>query len=430
MPSGISDKMTSGTLEFEGTRYLDGSASDPSVLGWMQGAPPAKLKRIRFEDDNFLEFPQIRWSLSHVRELLPTVPVWRGGGAGSDLGVVADATAAAIDALTFDDLHGRRLTWRQSLLDTYTDGILVLHRGRRVYERYFGALQPHGTHICFSITKSYAATLAATLLHEGVLDETKPVPYYLEEMRGTAYADATLRQVLDMQIGVAYSENYADPEAQFWSYGRAGGLRPRPAGYAGPDNHYDFLRTLRKRGEHGVAFEYKTVNTEVLCWIMARVSGVPLASMLSERIWSRLGCEEDAYLTVDSIGVATGGAGLNANLRDLARFGELMCREGSGGGRQIIPAAVVADIRRGSDPAKFAKAGYELLPGYSYRNMWWVGPPQSGRFEGRGIHGQRLYVVPKSELVIARFASHPIASSAANDPITLPAFAALSGLLG
>jgi len=421
--------MTTGTLEFEGTRYLDGSASDPNVLGWMQGAPPPATQRIRFEDDRFLKFPQIRWSLSHMRELLPTVPVWRGGGARSNLGVNIEASATAIDELGFEDLQGRRLTLAQSLLDTYTDGIVVLHRGRLVYERYFGALQPHGTHACFSITKSYAATLAAAMLYEGVLDESRLVPYYLEEMRGTAYEDATLREVLDMQVGVAYSETYADPQAEIWKYGRAGGLRPRPPDYSGPGNYYEYLVTLRKLGEHGVAFDYKTVNTEILCWIMARVSGMPLARMLSEKIWARIGCDEDAYLAVDSIGVAMGGGGLNANLRDMARFGELMRCEGAWGGQQVIPAAVIADIRRGSDAAKFDKAGYTLLPGYSYRNMWWVGPQQSGIFEGRGIHGQRLYVAPRSEVVIARFASHPLATSAANDPITLPAFAALTRLL-
>ena len=429
MQPEISDTMTSGTLEFDGKRYLDGSASDPNVLGWMQGAPPAESKRIRFRDDNFLGFPQIRWSLSHARELLPTVPVWRGSGAASDLGSLTDAAMEPIDALTFLAGNGRRLTWAQALLDTYTDGIVVLHRGRRIFERYFGALQPHGTHACFSITKSYAATMAAMLLHEGLLDETKVVPYYVEEMRDSAFADATLRQVLDMQVSIAYSEDYADPETHFWKYARAGGLRPSPSDYAGPDHHYAFLTTLRRQGEHGQAFEYKSVDTEVLCWIMARVTGIPLARMLSERIWSRLGCEEDAYLAVDSIGVATGGAGLSANLRDVARFGELMRCEGSWRGKQVIPAAVVADIRRGADVGKFAKAGYELLPGYSYRNMWWVGAQESGIFEGRGIHGQRLYIAPKSDLVIARFASHPMASSSANDLITLPAFAALTRLL-
>jgi CubicO group peptidase (beta-lactamase class C family) len=124
-----------------------------------------------------------------------------------------------------------------------------------------------------------------------------------------------------------------------------------------------------------------------------------------------------------------GGGGLNACLRDLARFGELMRREGDWQGTRVVPAAVVADIRRGSDPAKFAKAGYTLLPGYSYRNMWWVSDNDLGAFEGRGIHGQRLYVAPMAELVIARFASHPVAASAANDPITLPAFRAVGHLL-
>ena len=103
--------------------------------------------------------------------------------------------------------------------------------------------------------------------------------------------------------------------------------------------------------------------------------------------------------------------------------------EGAWGGKQVIPAEVIADIRRGSDPAKFAPAGYTLLPGYSYRNMWWVSHNPLGVFEGRGIHGQRLYIAPKAELVITRFASHPVASSAANDPITLPAFAAMSHML-
>jgi CubicO group peptidase (beta-lactamase class C family) len=395
----------------------------------MQGSPPPQERRVRFQDDRYLGFPQIRWSLSHLRELLPTVAVWRGTSAPSDLGTAAAATGATIDALTFDDLDGRRRTWRESLADTYTDGILVLHRGVGVYERYFGALEPHRPHACFSITKSYAATLAATLLHEGVLDEDSTVVRYLPEMAGTAYEDATLRQVLDMQVGVDYSEDYADPAAPIWEYARAGGFRPRAPHHTGPDNFADYLRTLSKAGEHGVEFEYKTVHTEVLCWIMARVTGMPLAEQLSQRLWSRIGCGEDGYLAVDSIGTAMGGAGLNACLRDLARFGELMRCEGAWAGRQVLPAAVIADIRRGADAGRFASAGYSLLPGYSYRNMWWVSHNELGVFEARGIHGQRLYVAPGADVVIARFASHPIAASAANDPLTLPAFAALCRLL-
>jgi hypothetical protein len=396
---------------------------------FMQGAPPPVAQRIRFQDDRFLEHPQNRWALSHIRELVPTATVWRGASAPSDLGAVPPDAEAAIDHLVFTDLDGASHTWPESLVRTYTDGILVLHRGACVYERYFGALEPHRPHLCFSVTKSYAATLAATLLYEGVLDEGRAIPYYLPETTGTAFETATLRQVLDMQVGIAGMEVYSDPRALIWDYFRAGGFRPRPPDYRGADNYYEYLLTLRQEGTHGEAFAYKTVNTELLCWIMKRVTGIDLAQLLSERIWSRIGCNEDGYLAVDSIGVPMGGAGLSATLRDLARFGELMRCGGVWRGTQVIPEAVVADIRRGADPARFAPAGYSLLGGYSYRNMWWVAHDEMGVFEGRGIHGQRLYVAPGAELVVARFASHPIASSAANDPITLPAFRALGRLL-
>jgi CubicO group peptidase (beta-lactamase class C family) len=364
-----------------------------------------------------------------MRELLPTVAVWRGPARCRDLGTPSAGDQAAIDDLIFEDLDGRLRRWADSLAETYTDGIAVLHRGRMVYERYRGALRAELPHACFSVTKSYAATLAATLVHEGVLDPQRTVMHYLPEMAGTAYADATLRQVLDMQIGVDYSEAYSDPAAQIWDYTRAGGLRPRPPGYRGPGSYTEYLRTLRKQGDHGTAFAYKTVNTEVLCWVMHRACGLPLARFLSQRIWAPLECEEDGYLSVDPLGTAMGGAGLAATLRDLARFGDMMRCDGAVQNRQVIPAAVIGTIRRGADPDKFALAGYPLLRGYSYRDMWWVTHNEHDAFEARGIHGQRLYVAPGAQMVVARFASHPIAASAANDPITMPALLALGRLL-
>ncbi len=320
--------MAAGTLHFDGRDYLDGQASDPHLLGWMQGSPPPSQKLIRFEDDDTLSFPKIRWSLCHTRETVPTAAVWRGAAGPRSLGeppaTAGAATQSAIDALQFKDMAGLPRTWAASLYDTYTDGIVVLHKGQRVYENYFGALKPHLAHSCFSITKSYAATLCATLVHEGVLDDKKLIPFYLPEMAGTAYADASLRQVMDMQIGVAYSEAYSDPKAEIWDFARAGGFRTRGPGYTGPASLYAFLQTLKKEGAHGEAFAYKTVNTEVMCWVMKRVTGQNLSEMLSERIWQHIGAEEDGFISVDSIGVPFGGGGLCASLRDMARFGEMM----------------------------------------------------------------------------------------------------------
>ena len=201
---------------------------------------------------------------------------------------------------------------------------------------------------------------------------------------------------------------------------------PKPADYKGPRTYYEFLATVRPEGQHGEAFHYRTANADALGWVLARVSGRNVAQLLSERIWSRLGAEQDAYMSVDSIGTPFAGGGLNTSLRDLARFGEMVRTEGRYHGIQILPAEVVADIRHGGDRAKFAKAGYSLLKGWSYRNMWWVTHNDHGAFMARGVHGQALYIDPKAEMVIARFASHPIAANAANDPTSLPAYEAVA----
>lgn len=232
-----------------------------------------------------------------------------------------------------------------------------------------------------------------------------------------------------MTTGLKYSEDYADPNAEVWAHANAGNPLPKPADYTGPRSYYEFLQSVQPQGEHGAAFAYKTINTDVLGWVIARVTGRNVAQWLSERIWSRLGAEQDAYFSVDSIGTPFAGGGLNAGLRDLARFGEMLRNDGRANGQQIVSQSVIDDIRRGGDKQAFAKAGYDLLKGWSYRSMWWVTDKEGGAFMARGVHGQRIYVDPDAEMVIVRFASHPVAANAANDPVTLPAFEALARYL-
>jgi hypothetical protein len=264
------------------------------------------------------------------------------------------------------------------------------------------------------------------LAAEGVIDPAAPVTRYLPEMKNTAYGDATVRQVMDMTIGVKFSEDYSDPNAEVFAYARAGGMMPRPPDYQGPRSLCEFLVTVQKQGNHGEAFGYQTVNTEVLAWILTRTTGRMLAQLTSERIWSKLGAEHDAFYTVDSIGTASGGGGLSTSLRDLARFGEMMRRGGFYNGRQIVSRAVVEDIQRGANREHFAKASFTTLPGWSYRDQWWISHNESGVYAARGIHGQVVWIDPKAEMVIARYASHPIAANAFIDPVSLPAYAAMA----
>ncbi|WP_411851187.1 serine hydrolase domain-containing protein [Stenotrophomonas sp. LGBM10] len=406
------------------TPPLTAAQSDPVALGWMQGAPPPEDKRIRYTDEDYFAFPKLRWTVCHFRQLMPTVGVSRGEGAARPLTRRLDST---LDAVTFTPQGATQpMRWAQSLDATYTDGIVILHDGVVVYERYSGCLDADGQHGAMSVTKSMTGLLGEILVAEGRLDENARVDSIVPELRDSGFGNATVRQVLEMTTGLRYSEDYADPEADVWQYAAAGSTLPHPPGYRGPTSYFDYLRTVQPEGRHGEAFGYRTVNTDVLGWIIARRSGQSVAQFLETRIWRPLGASQDAYFTVDSSGTPYAGGGFNAGLLDLARVGQLLLDDGRIDGRKVIPAAAIARIRAGGDKAAFAKAGYAQLPGWSYRGMWWVTHNAHGAYMARGVHGQALYVDPTARVVIARFASHPTASNSANDPITLPAFDAIA----
>lgn len=409
---------------------LDAAASDPNKLGWMQGFPPPPDKLVTQPDSNFFSFPKLRWTVCHFRELLPTEQVSRGIGAPVPLEYNLDE--AAIDALTFQPMgSSETMTWEESLAANYTDGILILHEGKIVYERYFGCLDETGKHGAMSMTKSITGLLAEILVVEGKLDDSALVTTIVPELSDSAFGSATVRKVMDMTTGLAYtySEDYSDPDADIWIYSRAASPLPKPAGYEGPDGYFEYLQTVKPEGEHGDAFHYKTINTDALGWIISRVSGLEVTELLSERLWRRMAAEQDAYITVDGKGTPFAGGGLSAGLRDLGRIGLLMLNEGEINGQRLFPSKVVANIREGGSKNAFAKAGYTTLEGGSYRSMWWLLHNEHGAYAARGVHGQTIYVDPKADMVIVRFASFPTAKNGKIDPTSLPAYQAVAEYL-
>jgi CubicO group peptidase (beta-lactamase class C family) len=409
------------------SRTWDAKESDPKARGVMEGFPPKPELTVSADGGELSgsTFPNTRWAFSHQRELKHTVNIRRGAAPPSAL---PRKLRDDIDAIAFTTMEGEAMTWEQSIDAMFTDGIVVMHRGTIVYETYRGALAPELPHIVFSVTKSFVGLIAATLAHEGVIDPKAPVATYLPELKSSAFGDASVRHVMDMTVGVKYSEAYTDPAAEVRTYGLAAGYGKPPEGYGGPRSIVAFLTTLQKQGEHGEAFAYKTCNTEVLAWLVQRVTGKAMAQLVSERIWQKLGMEEDASIIVDPVGMAACGGGMNIALRDLARFGEMMRNRGAFNGHQVVPAAVVDDIAGGARTQDFAKAGYTTMPGWSYRNQWWVSHNELGAFTARGIHGQVCWIAPKAELVIARLASHPVAANGNSilDKVSLPAYAALA----
>jgi CubicO group peptidase (beta-lactamase class C family)/heat shock protein HslJ len=412
---------------------LTAAQSDPKVMGWMQGFPPAKDKLITQPDSNYFSFPKLRWSVCHLREFLPTEEISRGIQAPMPLDYVSPADFAdlrqKIDAIAFTPMRSNQtMTWEQSLYENYTDGMLIIHKNQVVYERYFGCLQEDGKHAAMSMTKSITGLLAEILVVNNQLDENALVKNIIPEIRDSAFADATVRQVMDMTTGVKYSENYADPNADIWLYSAAASPLPKPADYVGPNGYWEYLQQVKRDGEHGQEFHYKTINSDMLGWIVSRVTGKSITQLTSDVLWRPMGAEQSAYQTVDGKGVPFAGGGLTAGLRDLGRIGLLMLNNGQINGKQLFAPQVVANIRKGGDKQKFGD-GFPTLKGGSYTSQWWVFHNEHQAFAARGVHGQTIYVDPTADMVLVRFASYPKAQNGFIDPTSLPAYDAVAKYL-
>ncbi len=401
---------------------LDNKASDPRAMRWMQGVPVPDDKLIRFQDGNHWAFPRLRWSFSNMQTIMPTVPVKRSG----PVRTIPYALRKDIDAISFMPLGGTKpMTWRESLDANYTDGLVVMHKGRIIYDYSFGAYDMTKVHALMSVTKSFVGLLATQMIHEGKIDPKAQVTQYLPELENSGFAGATVQQVLDMTTALDFVENYANPNPTLGMFFTASGFM-HPPGYSGPKTNFAALKALTRKGDHGALFSYRSPHTDVLGYIIARVGGKPLHQQLEDRYWSKLGMEADANMFTDGTGTGIAAGGLSVQLRDLARFGEMLRNNGKVGARQIVSAKVIADIKVGADREKFKSDGYKTLPGWSYRNQFWISHDDHGMYMARGIHGQMLYVNPKAELVIARFASHPVARNPGIDPTSLPAWRALA----
>lgn len=393
----------------------------------MVGFPPSVEKLIMQPESDFFSFPKLRWTVCHIRELMPTKEVSRRIGSSIPLEYEIDKN---IDSIKFNPLNSQKsMSWEESLLANYTDGILILHKGKIVYEKYFGCLNETNKHAAMSMTKSLTGLLAQILVAEKVLDDTLRVDSIIPELKNSAFGSATVREVMDMTTALDYSEDYSNPNADIWIYSKASSPLPKPKDYKGPNGYFEYLQTVKQKGVHGEAFGYKTINTDTLGWIISRVTNKDLTQLLSERIWSKIGAQQDAYMTVDAKGTPFAGGGLSASLRDLGKIGLLMLNEGKFNNQQLFPKEVVEEIKKGGDKKAFAKAGYKTLEGGSYHSMWWIFHNQNKAFAARGVHGQTIYVDPTAEMVIVRFASFPTASNIQIDPTSLPAFEAVAKYL-
>ena len=369
--------------------------------GIMVGSPPPPEKRITHENWDFP--PYNRWSFQHVREVLPTVPISRDSGSATAL----PEAMQGLDNLPVSLKNaGRDTTVFSALESTYTDGFIVIHKGRVVYERYLNDMTPATLHLSQSMAKSVTGTVCGILIHSGVIDRDQPIGEIIPELSESGYADATLRSLLDMRSGVRFGEDYTDPNDDIGKVDVAAGWKPHRQGL--PTAMQDLPQTLVKEREHGGNFQYRSIETDVMAWVMERKTGKRLAQLIAEELWQPMGAEQDACFTVDRGGYALAEGGLNACLRDYARVGLLYLNDGMVGDTQLVPAEWVRETRQDGDKQAFLDYVYAShYPNGAYKNQFWIRDVEKQQIMARGVFGQMIYVDPANDLVMAKLSTWP-----------------------
>lgn len=372
----------------------------------MVGSPPPPGRLVTLA--NWQDSPFNRWGFTHIQDLMPTARIERGTGPVAGL---EDGDPADLGRVDFADADGQRWTVAQMVEATFTDGFLVLHQGRVVAERYGPGLAPGTRHLLMSVSKSLTATLAGALIGQDRLTPSDLVTGHVSELRGTSFEGCTVQHLLDMRAGTRFSEDYDDPASDVRISEQVAGWRPRTAPGL-PPSLFEYIPGLGG-GPHGTAFAYRSILPDVLTWVLERAGGGRFAELFSREVWSKLGADQDAAVTVDPHGYAYVDGGICATLRDLARFGQMHLHDGHYHGHQIVPPSWVQACLR-EDPqlaAEFRASEFaHWAPRGMYHNYWWVLDPARRVYAAWGIHGQQLLIHVPADVVVAKLSTWPTAS--------------------
>lgn len=370
----------------------------------MTGFPPAESKLVTLA--NWRTPPFNRWAFHHVSELVPSAPIRAGHPPATDL--IAKVTALPEFTLTRGSVTLSMPEW---LGQTYTDSIVILKDGKIVFEHYAEGQDAETPHIWMSVSKSVLGLVAGILEGRGQLDTAALITDFVPEVKDSAFAGATVRNALDMRVGIRFDEDYHANDGAIIAYRKSHLWDPVPVGEEATDLR-SFLATLEARdGAHNGRFHYVSPNTDLLGWVLERASGQRFQDLISETLWRPIQAERDAYITVDRFGAPRCAGGFCAVPRDMARIGRLFVTGGKIGDTQVVPAAWIDDIIHNGDPQAWQNGDLCDLfkkADMHYRSQWYVLRGDRPLIFGVGVFGQHVFVDPAADLVIAKCASQPL----------------------
>jgi len=348
---------------------------------------------------NWRSMPHSAWAFRNVETLIPTAKIERGAPRP------VSGQSNPLNGFGVTLQSGRRLDLETFEQATSSDAIVAFVGDELVFESYRNGVTADSRHILMSTSKSITGLIAGILHHRGQMDVEKPVADYVGEVVDTAYAGATIRNLLDMRTGIVLDE------VQERRYANASNWDP-----LSPDeDSIEFLEFIKRLPPspmpHGGPFKYVSANTDLLGVAIERAAGTSFAEVVSEVLWKPLGAQHDALITLMRGGTPRATGGFCMTTRDFARVGCLLLSNGRLGDNQIVPHEWLDDVLQNGDPSAWSEGefgqSFAAFGKMSYRSGWYVFERDPKTFFAMGIHGQNLFIDPARNFVLAKFSSQP-----------------------
>ena len=271
------------------------------------------------------------------------------------------------------------------IADRSITAIVVLKDGKVTHESYYLDTQPGDLRISWSVAKSFLSLLTGILVDEGALTLSDPVEKYAPPLANSAYAGVSVQDILQMESGVAFDEDYFNPDSDINRMGRVIAL-------GGALDDFTADLSVRDRVP-GAAMKYVSMDTHVLGMVLRGATDRSIPDLMAEKLTGPMGIGAATYLT-DGEGVAFVLGGLNMTTRDYARMGLLVAQGGQLDGRQIVPEDW---INISTVPSALTEVG-RMRYGY----QWWMpADVRAGEIMAQGVYGQFVYIDRASKVVIA-----------------------------
>ena len=374
----------------------------------MKGSPPPIKYQVTL--DNWRKYPFNSWSFVNVRNLIPTSPIYNN----PDKEVILQKQLIDIDDLVIDHKNtSYKLKEIFKICDT--DAFLVMHKGKIKFEFYDKFTRFNTPHIIFSVSKSLTSLLTGILVEKKVININNYISHILPETKGTAYEDATVRNVLDMSIASGFIEDYTGQAEIFKKYRSSTGWDlPETNSTQTVKGLHDFLSSMPKSNQkHGKKYHYCSPHSDLLGWIIERASGENYSKIMADLLFKKAGMNHEANVTVDKWGASRAAGGISVSPYDLLLLSELVRNHGSNKNGQVVPAAWIEDfVNNKNNNSYLNQDNLERFPNGNYRSKWYQTGFKDNEYCAIGIHGQNIWINPQKEITIVRMSS-------ASDPINI-----------